>query len=91
MSHPRSSPAKSPFNFAAVENYIRCPASGAELVLAEDALVSTDPEQRLRYAIVNGIPNLIVDDAETMPLADWQTVMQQSGRDPQTGRSLGSD
>lgn len=91
MSHTNSGQAKSPFNFAAVKDYIRCPASGAKLVLAEDALVSTDPEQRLRYAIVNGIPNLIIDDAESMPLADWQTVMQQSGYDPQTDRSLGSD
>ncbi len=81
----------SEFNFAAVQQFVRCPASGAELLPTENALISSDPEHRLRYAIVNGIPNLIVEDAEAMPLADWQELMRQSQRDPETGQPLEDD
>ncbi|WP_166819647.1 hypothetical protein [Thalassoroseus pseudoceratinae] len=81
----------SEFNFAAVQELIQCPASGAALLTTGDALISTDPEQRLRYAIVNGIPNLIVEDAESMPLADWQDFMRQSHRDPESGQLLDSN
>ena len=67
---------------------LRCPTSGAELVLDAASLVSADPATRLRYAIVDDIPVLRPDAAETLELAAWSAIMQQHGRDATTGARL---
>jgi uncharacterized protein YbaR (Trm112 family) len=77
----------SEFNFEAVKDLIRCPETKAELVYHDGSLVSTDPQTRLRYAVTDGIPNLLVDDAEPLPQDQWQQAMRAAGRDPQTGAS----
>lgn len=65
-----------------------CPQSHARLVYDGTSLVSTDPETRLRYAIRDDIPVMLVDEAETVPVEEWTDLMRQHGRDPATGQPL---
>jgi uncharacterized protein len=74
-----------PFDFDAVKAFLRCPQSRAELVLEGDSLVSTDPGCRLQYPIRDGIPILLVDDAQQLPRERWSAIMETHGRDPATG------
>jgi uncharacterized protein YbaR (Trm112 family) len=49
-----------------------CPKSHASLVEVDGWLISTDPQTRLRYPIREGIPVMLIDEAEEMSLDDWQ-------------------
>jgi uncharacterized protein YbaR (Trm112 family) len=42
-----------------------------------DGLVSSDPQCRLKYPVVGGIPRLIVDEAEQLTQEAWQAVLAQ--------------
>jgi uncharacterized protein YbaR (Trm112 family) len=79
-----------PFDFAAVKSFLRCPQSKAELVLEDDALVSTSPDARLKYPVRDGIPILLIDDAEQLPPGEWSAIMEKHGRDTATGQPRGS-
>ncbi|HEY3296271.1 MAG TPA: Trm112 family protein [bacterium] len=54
-----------------------CPLSHAPLVQDGDALVSTDAKTRRRYRIVDGIPNLLIDESEELSEAEWKTIMER--------------
>jgi len=57
---------------------LRCPKTRAELVLVgEEWLVSTDPESRLRYRIEDGIPVLLVEEAEALPEDEWKRLVAE--------------
>ena len=73
------------FDFDAVRDLLRCPRSRAELVSTGDALVSCDPDCRLRYPITDGFPVLLVDEATELTTTEWAAVMARHGRDPVTG------
>ncbi|HUG91264.1 MAG TPA: Trm112 family protein [Planctomycetaceae bacterium] len=79
-----------PFDFNAVKDFLRCPQSKAELVLEDDALVSTSPEARLKYPVRDGIPILLIDDAEQLPPEQWSAIMEKHGRDAATGQPRGA-
>lgn len=57
-----------------------CPLSKAELVLDGDTLVSTDKETRRRYRIEDGIPNMLVEEAEELSLDAWTEIMKRHGK-----------
>ncbi len=59
---------------------ICCPLTKADLVLENDALVSTDEKTRLRYKIVDDIPVLLVEEAEEVPLEEWRKIMKKHDR-----------
>ncbi len=59
---------------------ICCPLTKADLVLENDALVSTDEKTRLRYKIVDDIPVLLVEEAEEVPLEEWREIMKKHDR-----------
>lgn len=65
--------------------WLRCSRSRAALLQDGESLVSTDPGTRLRYAIVEGIPNMLADEATELSVEDWQAVMRKHGRDARTG------
>jgi uncharacterized protein len=75
-----------PFDFDAVKDFLRCPQSRSELVLEGDALVSTSPEARLKYPVREGIPILLIDDAEQLAPEQWSIVMEKHGRDAGSGQ-----
>ncbi len=52
-----------------------CPLSKAPLKEVGGALVSTDPETRMRYRIDGTIPVMLVVEAEQMAESDWKAVM----------------
>lgn len=79
------------FDFDSVKDILVCPKSHAELVQEGDSLVSTDPQTRLRYKVVDDIPILIVEDAVELNPEEWSAVMRRHQRDPQTGRALGAE
>jgi uncharacterized protein YbaR (Trm112 family) len=54
-----------------------CPETKASLILDDDTLVSTDAKTRYRFKIKEGIPVLLIDEAETLPKAEWEKIMQK--------------
>lgn len=65
----------------------RCPKSGVPLVEYGGLLVSTDEATRLAYPVRDGIPVLIVDEAETLPVSQWQDVINANGETKETGEA----
>jgi uncharacterized protein len=57
-----------------------CPLSHAPLVQDGDTLVSTDPQTRRRYKIVDNIPDLLIDDSEELGEAEWKAIMARCGK-----------
>jgi uncharacterized protein YbaR (Trm112 family) len=68
-----------------LSSFLRCTRSRAPLVQEGEALISTDPSCRLRYAIVEGIPNMLVEEATELSPAEWGELMRRHGRDAATG------
>ena len=60
---------------------LACPQSHAPLVLEGEFLVSTDPETRKRYKVEDGIPNMLLEEAEEMAREEWEAVMKRHGKD----------
>lgn len=57
-----------------------CPLSHAELVLDGDFLVSTDRETRRRYKVEDGIPNMLIEEAEELSPGAWAEIMKRHGK-----------
>jgi uncharacterized protein YbaR (Trm112 family) len=57
-----------------------CPLSRKPLVLVGDWLYSTDPETRRRYPIRDGIPIMLIDEAESVSESDFRRVMAEAGQ-----------
>lgn len=52
-----------------------CPLSKAPLVLDGDTLVSTDADTRRRYRIEDGVPVMMIDEAEELDPETWSAIM----------------
>lgn len=59
---------------------LACPLARAPLVQDGDTLVSTDSHTRRRYKIVDGIPDLLIEDGEELSEEDWRAIMQKHGK-----------
>ena len=57
-----------------------CPESHALLVQVGDWLYSTDPATRKRYPVHEGIPIMLVDEAETVDEEEWGRVLSKAKR-----------
>lgn len=57
-----------------------CPLSRAPLVLDGETLVSTDKKTRRRYRIEDGIPNMLIEEAEELDPAAWEEIMKKHGK-----------
>ena len=54
-----------------------CPVSRCSLVQEGDYLISTDSKTRRRYQIVDGIPDMLVEDSEELDQRSWQEIMDR--------------
>lgn len=57
---------------------LACPESHAPLVQVGDWLYSTDAATRKRYPIRNGIPVMLIDEAETVDEAEWKRIISEA-------------
>lgn len=76
------------FDYSKIKDILVCPRSKCDLVLEGDNLVSTSPEYRLQFPIVEDIPRLLAEEAKQLSAEEWAEVMRRAGRDPQTGRLI---
>jgi uncharacterized protein YbaR (Trm112 family) len=67
------------FDQRLLHDLLRCPKSHRPLVWDTDTLTSTDPETRLQFAIIDDIPNMLIEEAKTLPVDEWRTIMQRHG------------
>lgn len=65
------------FDTGLLKTVLRCPRSKTPLVFDNDRLVNCDSQTRLAYAVVEGIPNFLVDEATSLSVDDWNAVMQR--------------
>jgi uncharacterized protein len=70
------------FDYDAVKDILRCPNSLSPLMHDGDSLVCIDPECRLQYAILDGIPNMLIDDATQIPVDSWKEMMSRHNLAP---------
>lgn len=57
-----------------------CPETKAPLVLEGDWLYSTDPATRRRYAVQEGIPNMLIGESEVVSEEEFHRVMHKHGK-----------
>jgi uncharacterized protein YbaR (Trm112 family) len=67
------------FDQRLLKDLLRCPKSHRPLVWEADTLTSTDPETRLQFAIVDDIPNMLIEEARTLPVEEWRGIMERNG------------
>ena len=59
---------------------LACPESKVPLVQVGDWLYSTDPETRRRYPIRDGIPIMLIEEAETVSAEEFERIMGEAQR-----------
>lgn len=74
-----------PFDYTKVKDILVCPKTKADLVLEGSALVCTNPDARLSYPIVDGIPRLLLDEASELSIQQWAALMVKHDRSSTTG------
>ena len=70
------------FEFDAIASLVKCPGCGAALIPSETALVCANPEHRFSYPILDGIPLLLAEEAQELPVEEW-TLIASSSTDQQ--------
>ena len=61
---------------------LACPESHAPLVQVGDWLYSTDAATRKRYPIRDGIPIMLIDEAETVDEEEWKRTLSEAQKRP---------
>jgi uncharacterized protein YbaR (Trm112 family) len=54
---------------------LRCPESKAKLVLFKDHLISTDPNSRRSYPIIDGTPILLIENSQVLDIKIWRKIV----------------
>ncbi len=58
-----------------VSDILVCPQTGAKLIQTAQGYVSTDPQTRYLYPVIDEIPVLIANEARQLDLSVWHTVI----------------
>lgn len=56
-----------------------CPEARTPLKWTGEQLVSTDPETRRAYPVIDGIPVMLIDSSQRLDEAVWQAAMDAEG------------
>lgn len=73
------------FNPKLLDGILVCTKCRSPLVQDGETLVSVNPECRLKFEIRDGIPNMLLEEAQALSADQWAEVMQRHSRDPATG------
>jgi uncharacterized protein len=76
-----------PFHPQLLDGILVCTKCRSPLVQDGDTLISVNPDCRLKFDIRDGIPNMLIDEAQALDREQWSDVMRRHGRDPATGAS----
>jgi uncharacterized protein YbaR (Trm112 family) len=68
---------------------LACPLSKAPVFLDGERLVSTDPETRRVYAIVDGFPNMLPNESTEMGPQEHRELLAKHGQQPYTSAKKG--
>lgn len=76
------------FDLKLLDKILVCTKCRSPLVREGDALVCVTSDCRSRFAILHGIPNMLMEDAASVTAEEWSPIMRRAGRDPETGRKI---
>ena len=76
------------FDSRILNGMLVCTKCRSGLVRDGNALVCTSPECRLKFAIADEIPNMLLEEASPLEGSQWNSAMQRAGRDAATGKPL---
>lgn len=68
-----------------LDRILVCTKCRSSLVRDGETLVCVTPDCRMQFAIMHDIPNMLMEEAVTVPVADWSAVMERAGRDSVSG------
>lgn len=74
------------FKFKELESLLVCPGSRSPLVQDGDSLVCVDGACRLKFAIRDEIPIMLVDEATRLSPEEWEKIMQRHPQHEATGK-----
>jgi uncharacterized protein len=73
------------FKFKELEGLLVCPDSRSPLVQEGDSLVCSDGGCRLKFAIRDEIPIMLVDEAAKLSPEEWEKIMQRHSQHQPSG------
>lgn len=62
------------FDASAIADLWRCPKCHSSLKVEGDSAVCMQSECRLQYEIREQIPVMLIDEAKSLPVEDWQRI-----------------
>jgi uncharacterized protein YbaR (Trm112 family) len=74
------------FKFKELEGLLVCPGSRTQLVQDGDSLVCVDGACRLKFAIRDEIPIMLVDEAAKLSPEEWQKIIERHPQHLATGK-----
>lgn len=54
---------------------LRCPESNSKLIQVDNQLISTDPQCRRSYSIIDGTPILLIEKSEVLDIETWEKLV----------------
>jgi len=57
---------------------LRCPESGAKLILDKNTLVSIDINSPYKYKIEDGIPIMLIEKAKKLSRKEWEKIIKKT-------------
>ena len=79
----------SEYDLASLSDLVACPGCQGQLFVTSESLVCTERMCRLSFPVREGIPVLLIDEAELLEEANWHAVVGDRAVDSRTVQSVG--